>query len=91
MEHRVQVYVKGRVQGVFFRDFTQQRAAELGVRGWVRNLADGRVEVVAEGSQEAIQALLGALRCGPRAARVDELEVTWDKALGNLPGFEVRY
>jgi acylphosphatase len=66
--------VAGRVQGVYFRAFTQDRARELGVAGWVRNLPDGRVECVAAGAPAALAALRAALEKGPPAARVTAVE-----------------
>ena len=63
--------VSGRVQGVFFRAWTEQRARALGVSGWVRNLDDGLVEVHAEGAPEQLDALERACRDGPPDARVD--------------------
>lgn len=66
--------VSGRVQGVFFRGSTQQKAKELGVTGHARNLPDGRVEVLAVGDGAAVQALMDWLRVGPPAARVDAVE-----------------
>jgi len=68
--------VSGRVQGVGFRFATAREARALGVRGWVRNLPDGRVEILAEGMASAVAALLDFCRQGPPGARVDELEVT---------------
>ncbi|KGM56686.1 acylphosphatase [Lysobacter arseniciresistens ZS79] len=66
--------VGGRVQGVFFRAGTCEQAVRLGLRGHARNLADGRVEVLAVGDAAAIETLAGWLRRGPENARVDELE-----------------
>ena len=63
--------VSGRVQGVFFRAWTEQRAKALGLAGWVRNLDDGLVEVHAEGPAQALDALERACRDGPADARVD--------------------
>jgi len=65
--------VSGRVQGVFFRASTREQAQRLGLRGHARNLADGRVEVVAAGTDEAIDALAQWLRHGPANARMEEL------------------
>ena len=67
--------VKGRVQGVGFRWFVQREAAELGLRGWVRNTDDGHVEVLAAGSPEQMQELVLALHRGTRGSRVDKVEV----------------
>lgn len=65
--------VSGRVQGVFFRASTRNEAESLGVHGWASNLSDGRVEVVAHGSEAAVTALCDWLREGPPAARVDDV------------------
>jgi acylphosphatase len=67
--------VKGRVQGVGFRWFVQREAAELGLRGWVRNTDDGHVEVLAAGLPEQMQELVLALHRGTRGSRVDKVEV----------------
>ncbi len=67
--------VKGRVQGVWFRRFTQNVASELGISGWVRNREDGSVEVEASVPEEAYEQFLAALRKGPPLARVDEVVV----------------
>lgn len=68
---RYRIWVEGRVQGVGFRMFALRRAQSLGIRGYVRNLSDGRVEAVAEGPETAIEAFVRELERGPRRARVD--------------------
>jgi acylphosphatase len=83
------VVVSGRVQGVWFRDSTRQRAQALGVAGWARNCPDGSVEVVAEGEPDAVDALIAFLREGPRRAEVAGVEVVDEEPEG-LTGFEVR-
>jgi acylphosphatase len=80
--------VGGRVQGVGFRDFVRRAARGLGVAGWVRNLADGRVEVHAEGPVEALEALAARLRRGPTFARVSGVEAESASPEG-YAGFEV--
>ena len=82
--------VSGRVQGVFFRGATERRMRELGVRGWVRNLADGRVEALLEGDGAAIAEALEFLRRGPRGAEVSGVEVRDESAGDALGAFEVR-
>ncbi|MFN3389105.1 MAG: acylphosphatase [Allosphingosinicella sp.] len=67
--------IHGRVQGVFFRNWTVEQAEALGVRGWVRNRHDGSVEALLFGSAEAVEALIARCREGPPAARVDRVEV----------------
>src|SRR4051812_28039746 len=82
---RVHVFISGKVQGVGFRDFTKRRADELGVKGWVKNLPDYRVEAVMQGRSDAVEKLLESVRRGPPAARVDRVEVK-DEAVGqDLP------
>jgi acylphosphatase len=68
-------FVSGRVQGVYYRASTRQKAVELGLRGYASNLEDGRVEVLAVGSAAAVQSLIDWLAVGPPAARVDEVAV----------------
>ena len=68
--------VRGRVQGVGFRWFVEREAHLLGVSGWVRNMADGGVEVMAQGTPEQLAGLRARLREGPRASRVEALEVS---------------
>ena len=81
--------VRGRVQGVFFRDTTRRRAEAAGVAGWVRNRPDGAVEAVFEGDPAAVKELVEFARRGPSRAEVDSAEVTEEDPEG-LSGFEVR-
>lgn len=84
--------VRGRVQGVGFRDFVYIRARYLRLRGYVRNLPDHRsVEVVAEGPRADLDQLLAHLREGPRMSRVDAIEIDWGKAGGTYDDFGVAY
>jgi len=87
---RVVVVVQGVVQGVGFRWFVQRAATDLGLSGWVRNRADGAVEVAAEGSREALEAFLASLADGPDGASVSEVSVRHEPATGALGGFTVR-
>ena len=88
---RLRAIVEGRVQGVNFRYYTQRRAMELELTGYVRNLWDGTVEVVAEGTQSKIEDLLAFLRVGPRSAFVTRVDTEWLAATGEFDRFEVRY
>jgi len=88
---RVHLFISGRVQGVGFRAFTQREASTLGVTGWVKNLADGRVEAVVEGPKEKVDALLEKLQRGPRAARVEKLEAKDEAAEGGFQKFDIRF
>jgi acylphosphatase len=82
--------VRGRVQGVGYRASAAHEARRLGVRGWVRNLMDGSVEVMAEGDEAAVSGLLEYLRRGPSGARVKSLDVDWAAAPSDLGPFEIR-
>ena len=85
------VLVSGRVQGVFFRESTRREAATLGVSGWVRNLADGRVEATFTGTREQCEQALAFVKLGPPAAVVTRVDEQWEPA-SQKPGreFEVR-
>ena len=85
---RARVVVRGRVQGVFFRDGLQEQARALRVAGWVRNRSDGSVEAVFEGPRPAIERLIEWCGTGPPRARVDAVEVTWEEPV-HLAGFRV--
>jgi acylphosphatase len=76
----VRLLISGRVQGVFFRAFTRDEGRRLGVKGWVRNLPDGRVEVLAKGDPEQLEALEAFCRQGPPHARVHDVEVVEEEA-----------
>lgn len=85
---RRRLRVRGRVQGVFYRDTVCAEARARGVAGWARNDADGSVEVTLEGPAEAVEAVIARCRVGPEHARVDAVEVTDEEPEG-LTGFEV--
>jgi acylphosphatase len=82
--------IAGRVQGVGFRWFTHDAAAREGLHGWVRNLANGSVEVVVEGEASAVDRLEAAVRRGPGHARVEGVEVEDIPPLGRTTGFEIK-
>jgi acylphosphatase len=86
---RAHVYVTGKVQGVFFRQNTKRQAQSHGVHGWVKNLEDGRVEAVFEGEEEAVKAVVAFCRVGPKAAKVDDVAVTWEPSSGEFGSFNV--
>ena len=81
-EARARVVVRGRVQGVFFRAETRDRARSLGLSGWVRNVADGSVEAVFEGDRDRIESMLEWCRRGPGFAEVEDLDVAWEEPRG---------
>jgi acylphosphatase len=86
---RAHVFVTGRVQGVFFRATTEETAAERGVDGWVRNLADGRVEAVFEGPESAVESVVEFCHEGSPAASVEDVSVEYEEPEG-LDGFQIR-
>jgi acylphosphatase len=81
--------VRGRVQGVGFRWFVEREAHILGIAGWVRNNHDGSVEVLAQGTRDQLSGLHSRLREGPRAARVDEVDVSDAKPAAGLNSFRI--
>jgi acylphosphatase len=81
--------VRGRVQGVGFRWFVEREAHILGIAGWVRNNADGSVEVLAMGTREQLAGLRSRLREGPRAARVDEVQEAEARPVSGLNTFRI--
>jgi len=87
---KAHVLFYGRVQGVFFRAFTKENANKLGVRGWVRNLPDGSVEAVFEGTEEAVKKLIYACRYEHPHARVDDVKVEYGEPEG-YRDFKIKY
>src|SRR6202142_3857853 len=81
--------VRGRVQGVGFRWFVEREAHILGIAGWVRNNADGSVEVFAQGTRDQLSGLKSRLREGPRAARVDAVEVSEASTAAGVSSFRI--
>jgi acylphosphatase len=81
--------VRGRVQGVGFRWFVEREAHMLGIAGWVRNNHDGSVEVLAQGTRDQLSGLHGRLREGPRAARVDAVEISDTPPVEGLSSFRI--
>jgi acylphosphatase len=90
-EARARVVVRGQVQGVSYRQSTVDEARRLRLRGWVRNLPDGRVEAEVEGERAAVEALVAWCRRGTPAAEVDDVEVVWVPHAGDLGPFRIRH
>ncbi|MEO2069217.1 MAG: acylphosphatase [Desulfurobacteriaceae bacterium] len=84
-------FVSGRVQGVGYRAFTKRKAEKLGLKGFVRNLPDGRVEVYAEGEEEKLQELLLQLKKGPILAKVEKIDFEFTETRGNYEDFDILY
>ncbi len=86
---RLELQIHGRVQGVAFRWYAQREARAIGVTGWVRNLGDGTVQLLAEGEPDHLQALLVWAGHGPDQARVDRVDTSWSEAAGGFTTFEI--
>lgn len=86
----VHLHIAGRVQGVWYRGSTEEKAIELGLTGWVRNLPDGRVEAEACGPREALEALVAWCHQGPPLAIVNDVQATWSDETGAYDGFSTR-
>ncbi|MBW6507978.1 MAG: acylphosphatase [Desulfuromonadales bacterium] len=84
------VRISGRVQGVWFRQSTREKAAELGVTGWCRNCPDGSVEAIFQGEKQVVQRVIDWCREGPKMARVDHVDIEWLASGDELNIFEVR-
>ncbi len=88
---RAHIFVSGRVQGVFFRESARKKAKDLGVSGWVRNLADGRVEAVFEGEKEKIERMTKWAKKGPLISIVDNIDIVWEEYQAEFNDFEIKY
>jgi len=88
---KAHLFIEGRVQGVFYRAFTRNLAAKLGLSGWVRNLYDGRVEALFEGSRELIEQAIQECWKGPSGSSVRNIDVQWEEPSAEYKGFEIRY
>ena len=90
MKRKVKIHVSGRVQGVFFRQSTQDKAHELGILGTARNLEDGRVEIIALADNTRLEPFIEWCRQGPKAAKVDNLEIIDADVIDNeFTGFKI--
>jgi acylphosphatase len=86
---QLQLVIRGRVQGVYFRASTQREARRLGLSGWVKNRPDGGLEVLAEGEEASIRELYGWAQKGPSAARVDRVDTRWRSFTGDFADFRI--
>ncbi len=91
MMKRAHLLVKGLVQGVFYRSSARQVARQLGLTGWVKNLPDGRVEIIVEGAEEKIEEFIKWCWKGPPSAVVENVDVSYSEALGEFDDFSIRY
>ena len=90
MKKRIRLLVIGRVQGVFFRASILHEAERFHLNGFVRNLADGRVEVVAEGEEADLKRMIDWSRKGPPDAMVEHVDIAWAEATGGFESFQIR-
>lgn len=88
---RAHVFISGRVQGVFYRASTKNMAEQLGLKGWVRNTSDGRVEALFEGDETAVKDMISWCHKGPRSAEVSDVTVDYTKFLGEFEEFCITY
>jgi len=91
MKKRVHVFYSGRVQGVGFRVTTEETAQRFGVLGWVKNLRDGRVELLAEAAEPALEQFLEAIQTGAMKNFIAQAEISWSAATDSFEEFEIRY
>ena len=88
---KLHLIIFGKVQGVFFRRHAKERALKLALKGYVRNLSDGAVEVVAEGAEQNLKELIEFCKRGPQAAKVENIKIKYGDAKGEFEGFEIKY
>lgn len=91
MKKNVHVIISGRVQGVWFRTSTKQKAEQLGITGWVRNTKDGRVEAIFEGEEETVNQMLQWCHQGPPLSKVNNVEIKNQNPTNGFEEFSVRY
>jgi len=88
-QKRIQLVVRGRVQGVYFRATAQREARQLALTGWVKNRLDGSVEMVVEGEEDYVKDFLSWAQHGPSTARVDKVETKWRSYTGEFSDFRI--
>jgi len=88
---KARVFVSGRVQGVFFRSSTREQAVSRTLTGWVKNLDDGRVEAVFEGSEPAVKDMIAWCNQGSSSSSVDEVKVEWERPKSEYNNFSIKY
>ena len=90
MSARVHIVAEGLVQGVGFRWFVHRHAEALGIHGWVRNLANGAIEIEGEADRSLLEAFIKEIKVGPRSAHVSNLRIEWKETGGEFDRFEIR-
>ena len=91
VKKRVHVFYAGRVQGVGFRATAEEVAKRFGVVGWIKNLRDGRVELLAEADETTLERFLDAIRTGPMKNFINDVDIAWSSASDTFDEFEIRY
>jgi len=91
MKTKVHVWISGRVQGVWFRANTRDKATQLGLKGWVKNTSDGNVEAVFEGEKDKVKEMISWCHVGPKLAKVVEVKVNYEETTGDLGEFNIIY
>ena len=86
---RVHIMISGEVQGVWFRVSAQDKAKELKLTGWVKNIFSNAVEIIAEGEMDALSELIGWVQSGPPNAKVDKVSIEWGPSKNEFPSFEI--
>ena len=86
---RIEIIVRGRVQGVYYRATAEREARQHGLTGWVKNRKDGSVEMVVEGEEDAVKDFLAWAQIGPSTARVDKIETRWRSYTGEFTDFRI--
>ena len=89
MKTQLHVIISGRVQGVWYRASTKQKAEELGLTGWVKNTADGNVEAIFEGEESTVNEMIAWCRVGPPLAQVDDVKIIRKRVSGEFTGFTI--
>ena len=90
MKVRAHIFVSGRVQGVFFRIETRNRARRRNITGWVRNTSDGKVETIFEGEKEDVNELIEFCKRGPSESRITKVDIRWEEHTGEFRDFQIR-
>lgn len=90
-QEQVKIIATGLVQGVNFRYYTREKADELGLVGWVMNLPDGNLEIIAQGERKNLEKLIKWCQTGPQFARVKEINIEWQKPEGKFNDFQIEY
>lgn len=87
---RAHIFIEGRVQGVGFRYFTKTNAQKIGLTGWVKNRADGRVEAIFEGPKEEVLTMIEQCQKGPRASEVNNIDLKWEEVDSTINSFQIK-